>query len=219
MSKPVTLVLNARAGDASNPDMKTFLALLFAIATLPIVAAEKSTPLWDGKTLNGWHVIGKGEWKIEDGAIHGTHVKTEKDFSHLVTDLDYTNFVVRLKFKALKGNSGLYFRVAEKGFSGVTGFQAEIDARNDVGGLYDTNGRNWVSKPTAEQVKTWFKPDEWNEMTVTAKGGDIVVTVNGKETANLKNDPGRASGKFALQVHGSQDCDVWFKDISIIELP
>jgi hypothetical protein len=31
----------------------------------------------------------------------------------------------------------------------------------------------------------------------------------------VKNDPGRAEGKFALQVHGGQDCDVWFKDIEI----
>lgn len=197
--------------------MKTLLTLLLASATVTTLAAGQFTPLWDGRTLKGWHVIGKGEWKIEDGAIHGTHVKAEKEFSHLVTDRDYTNFTVRLKFKALKGNSGLYFRVAEKGFSGVTGFQAEIDARNDVGGLYETNGRSWVSKPKAEDVKTWLKQDEWNEMTVSAQGGDIVVTVNGKETARLRNDPGRASGKFALQVHGGQDCDVWFKDLEVAE--
>jgi hypothetical protein len=54
-------------------------------------------------------------------------------------------------------------------------------------------------------------------MTVAAHGGDIVVTVNGKETARLKNDPGRTFGTFALQVHGGQDCDVWFKDIEIAE--
>jgi hypothetical protein len=184
----------------------------------PVVTTANLTPLWDRKTLNGWHAIGKGEWKIEDGAIHGTHLKSEKEFGHLVTDRDFTNFVVRLKFKALKGNSGLYFRIIEQGFSGVTGFQAEIDARNDVGGLYETNGRNWVSKPTPEQVKTWFKPDEWNDMTVSANGGDITVTVNGKTTAQLKNDRGRKSGKFALQVHAGQDCDVWFKDIDIAEL-
>ena len=196
--------------------MKTLVTMLLA-ASATAFAAEKFTPLFDGKTLHGWHVIGKGEWRIEDGAIHGTHEKSEKEFSHLVTDRDYTNFTVRLKFKSLKGNSGLYFRVAEKGFSGVTGFQAEIDARVDVGGLYETNGRNWVSKPTADQVKTWFKPDEWNEMTVSAHGSNIVVTVNGKTTSDLKNDPGRAFGKLALQVHGGQDGDVWFKEIEITE--
>lgn len=194
--------------------MKTFLLLpLFALATL--AHGQDWQPLWDGKSLRGWHIIGKGRWEIRDGAIHGTHVKTEKEFGHLVTDRLFTNFTVRLKYKTVQGNSGLYFRIEEKGFSGVSGFQAEIDPQNDAGGLYETNGRSWVSKPTAAQVKTWFKPGEWNEMTVTARGGDITVTVNGKTSAALKNDPGRPSGKFALQVHGGQDCDVWFKDIEI----
>lgn len=171
--------------------------------------------LWDGKTFAGWHVIGKGNWEIVDGAIHATHSKEEKEFSHLVTDRIYKDFTARLKFKALKGNSGFYFRIEEKGASGVSGFQAEIDAKNDVGGLYETNGRAWVVKPAPDDVKKWFKPGEWNEMTVSARGGDVIVTVNGMKTAELTNDTGRAEGHIALQVHGSMDCDVWFKDIQI----
>lgn len=199
--------------------MKSILPLLAAfafIANLPVSGAEWRS-MWDGRTLNGWHVTGKGQWTIADGAIHGTNVKTEKDFGHLVSDRDYTNFTIRLKYKTMVGNSGLYFRIAEKGFSGVTGFQAEIDPDKDAGGLYETNGRSWVSQPKPADVKKWFKPGEWNEMTVTARGGDIEVKVNGITSAKLTNDPGRASGKFALQVHGSQDVDVWFKDIEIQE--
>ena len=52
-------------------------------------------------------------------------------------------------------------------------------------------------------------------MTVSAENGDVVVTVNGIKSAELKSDPGRKSGHLALQVHGNQDCDVWFKDIEI----
>ena len=192
------------------------LFLLLALIPLSATAADYR-PLWDGTSLRGWHVIGKGSWTIENGAIRGRNVKTEKDFGHLVSDRDYTNFTVRLKYKAIKGNSGLYFRVAEKGFSGVTGFQAEIDPDKDAGGLYETNGRSWVSQPTPEDVKKWYKPGQWNEMTVSARGGNIVVTVNGMKSAELANDPGRSFGKFALQVHGSQDVEVWFKDIEIRE--
>lgn len=192
--------------------------LLLAITLCPIATrAAEWRPLWDGRTLHGWHIIGKGSWKIEDGAIHATNGKAEKEFGHLVSDRDFTDFTIRLKYKAIKGNSGLYFRVAEKGFSGVTGFQAEIDPEKDGGGLYETNGRSWVSQPRPEDVKTWDKPGQWNEMTVSARGGNIIVTVNGKKSAELKNDPGRASGRFALQVHGGQDVDVWFKDIEISE--
>lgn len=176
-------------------------------------------PLWDGKTFAGWHIIGKGQWVIEGGAIRGTNVRAEKEFGHLVTDRVFTNFTVRLKYKAVKGNSGLYFRIEETGFSGVSGFQAEIDPDRDAGGLYETNGRAWVAQPTPEQVKSWYKPGEWNEMTVTARGRHLTVTVNGQVSADLPHDPGRTAGKLALQVHGSQDVEVWFKDIEIREEP
>ncbi len=192
----------------------TYFSLFLGVCVLT-AATPQWKPLWDGKTLTGWHIIGKGQWTVEDGAIHGTHPKTEKEFGHLVTDKIYKDFTVRMKFKALKGNSGLYFRIEEKGHSGVTGFQAEIDEIKDVGGLYDTNGRSWVSKPTPEQVKTWFKPGEWNDMCVNAHGGHIIVTVNGIKTAELKDDPGRAEGRIALQIHANLDCDMWFKDLEI----
>jgi hypothetical protein len=200
--------------------MKTILTIFTAFALVTVCAsvsaAENWKPLWDGKSLAGWHVIDKGEWKIIDGAIRGTHAKQEKEFGHLVSDKIFSDFTVRLKYKAVKGNSGLYFRVEEKGFSGVSGFQAEIDADKDAGGLYETNGRAWVSQPKPADVKRWYKPGEWNEMTVSAHGGHIVVHVNGIKSAELKDDPGRKEGKFALQVHGGQDCEVWFKDIEIV---
>lgn len=194
------------------------IAMLITNVALSSATQENFKPLWDGKTLHGWHPIGKAEWKIEDGAIHGLHVKSDKPYGHLVTDRAYTNFIVRLKFKALKGNSGFYFRSEEKGGSGLSGFQAEIDAEDDVGGLYETNGRGWVIKPRAARVKEWFKPGEWNEMVIAAIGTKVTVHVNGKQSAELRDDTlGRLHGKFALQVHGGQDVDVWFKDIEIAE--
>lgn len=199
-----------------KPPRTILIALALFAACAATRAAEGWRPLWDGKTFDGWHTIGKGEWKIIDGAIRGTHPKEEKEFGHLVTDQSYGDFTVRLQYKAVKGNSGLYFRIEEAGFSGVTGFQAEIDADKDAGGLYETNGRAWVSQPKPEDVTRWFKPGQWNEMTVTARGGQIVVQVNGLKSAELKDDPGRREGKFALQVHGGQDCEVWFKDIEIL---
>lgn len=196
--------------------MKTLFAL-FLLGFSATVSAAKWKPLWDGNTFSGWHTIGSGKWEIVKGAIHSTHDKSDKQFGHLVTDKTYKDFTARLKFKALKGNSGFYFRIEEKGASGVSGFQAEVDCAKDVGGLYETNGRTWVTKPTAEELKTFFKPNDWNEMTVSAHGGHIVVTVNGRKTAEVKDDPGRPEGKIALQVHANLDCDIWFKDLEISE--
>ena len=54
-------------------------------------------------------------------------------------------------------------------------------------------------------------------MTVSAHGKRIAVTVNGHRSAELPDDPGRTEGRLALQVHGGQDCEVFFKDIEILE--
>jgi len=196
--------------------MRPILALLATAAVLTTACANDFKPLWDGRTLNGWHAIGKGAWKIENGAIHGSHASSEAEYGHLVTDRAYTNFTARLKFKSLKGNSGFYFRIEETGASGVSGFQAEIDAEKDAGGLYETNGRGWVSQPSADDVKKWFKPQQWNSMTVSAHGKRVTVTVNGHKSAELLNDPGRMEGNFALQLHGGQDVEIYFKDLEIL---
>ena len=193
------------------------LQVRFRNLRLQDLGRQKWKPMWDGQTFNGAHQIGKGDWKIIDGAIHATNARDEKEFGHLVTDQVFSDFTVRLKYKAVKGNSGLYFRIEENGFSGVSGFQAEIDAEKDAGGLYETNGRAWVSQPAAADVKKWFRPQDWNTMTVAAHGRRITVAVNGYQTAELLDDPGRTEGRFALQVHGGQDVDVFFKDIEILD--
>ena len=85
---------------ATYQNMKTrrplFLMLVLLSACASAAAADTWRPLWDGKSLAGWHVIGKGEWKIIDGALRGTHAKEEKEFGHLVTDKAYRDFTVRL---------------------------------------------------------------------------------------------------------------------------
>lgn len=179
-----------------------------------ILSLAKFQSLFDGKTLAGWHVIGQGDWSVEDGVVVGRH-KAAQDFGHLVTDASFNDFILRVKFKAIRGNSGLYFRIEEKGASGVSGFQGEIDPNQDTGGLYETNGRAWVVKPTAEDVKRWYKPNEWNQMIVSALGRHVCVYVNGMKSAEIVDDPGRLSGKIALQMHGGQDNEIYFKDLDI----
>ncbi|MBN1911695.1 MAG: DUF1080 domain-containing protein, partial [Pirellulales bacterium] len=175
-------------------------------------------PIFDGKTFDGWHKKGAGDWKIVDGAIHGTKEKSDKQFGHLVTDRQYDDFAVRLKFLAKAGDSGLYFRVGEGGHSGIVGFQAEIDMTPETGGLYESDGRKWVVKPDVKLVKKIYKVGKWNTLSVVAIGRRMVVHLNGIKTAELLDDPGRTRGHIALQLHGGKDMDVQFKDIEVLDL-
>lgn len=176
--------------------------------------------LFDGKSLSGWEALPGGQWSVKDGYILGFQEKAEKRHGMLLSKQTYSDFIVKLKYRANKGNSGFYFRVNKVDHKvSVKGFQAEVDSRgNGQGGLYETLGRAWVIKPKKEFVDSFYKLGEWNEMTVRAVGRHVVVKVNGVKTAELKNDPGNLEGHFGLQLHGGQDMDVQYKDIMIQDL-
>jgi len=174
---------------------------------------DMGIPTW----LKGFSTLPGGKWEVVDGVLVGSSQRSEGRHGLLISDAKYTDFTIRLQYKAVAGNSGFYFRSEKvKGAVGVHGFQAEIDAANDVGGLYETGGRAWVVKTEPKAIEKFFKPGQWNWMTVSAHGRRIVVHVNNVKTAELKNDKGRTEGHIALQLHGGQDMRVEVKDIEIL---
>ena len=176
----------------------------------------KWTALFDGKTLKGWFVKPGGKWGIRSGMIAGTSPGTETQHGILLHGRKVKDFTARLKYRCIKGNSGFYFRVDTVGDAvSVNGFQAEIDERKDAGGLYETGGRAWVVQPDSASAGKWFRPGAWNEMVVSAQGRRIRVWVNGIQTAELVNDPGRLEGFPGLQLHGGMEMNVMFKDVLI----
>jgi hypothetical protein len=194
-------------------------ALLVAgISVAGSISAAEEGPwasVWDGKSLQGWHQVGDGQWVIEDGAIVGKTDKAAKLYGLLVSDQTYKNFTVRFKFKSLKGNSGFYIRTIIEKPDMAKGLQIEIDPRSSTGGIYESYGRAWIDQPKAELVKSCYKLDDWNEMEVSADGGHVVVKLNGAKTAELLNDPSRPEGRLAFQMHAGNEMLVMFKDIEI----
>jgi len=167
--------------------------------------------------LEGWHVTGNGNWTMKDGVIEGKQPESETSYTHVVSDKSYKDFKATLKFKCLRGNSGFYFRVKPEPGDRMVGIQAEIDEAKNVGGLYESYGRQWLSLPKPEEVAKYFKPQEWNEMTVEGHGPHVVVHINGQKAGEINDPKIRMEGPFALQIHGGQDVDVLFKDIKIEE--
>lgn len=189
-------------------------ALVFA----GLLAAEEKDPwkpLMDGKTLAGWHKVGDGTWAVEDGAFVGRANK-EKLYGLLVSDQTFKDFSVRFKFKSLTGDSGFYIRTILKDPDQAHGLQIQVGpAGSGCGGIYESYGRGWVSRPSVELEKKLLKTDDWNEMTIDAHGGNVQVVLNGTKTAELKDDPSRPEGHFALQMHAGCVMTVMFKDIQI----
>ena len=195
------------------------LTIAIILGTTPATRAAEFKPIFDGKTLKGWTPAPGGKWEVKNGAIVGTSPKSERRHGILLTDKQYNDFVVKAKFRVHSGDSGFYFRAARvKSAVSVHGFQVEVDTSQETGGLYETGGRAWGHRPTAEVIKKrGYERGEWTDLELSAIGGHIVVKINGVISTELKNDKGRAKGHIGLQLHGGQVMHVEYKDIAILE--
>jgi hypothetical protein len=182
------------------------------IALLAVVLG--STKIFDGKSLAGWSIVGGGKWVAEKGVLRGSCAKAD-DQGILLYEKPVGDFTAKLKFRISGGNSGFYFRCETlKEQPLMRGMQAEIDAIDDVAGIWETAGRGWVYKPTPEvHATTKFVPGEWSSMDVSAIGTHYVVKLNGKTVTDIDDPMGRKEGAVGLQLHGGMDMVVEFKDV------
>ena len=211
-----SVVLPTGVGDALRMRLLSQLVGVVTLAACASVDRDTWQPLISPGSFDGWHEAPGGSWRWEGDVLIGSSPKSEKRHGLLISDARYADFIARIEFRAVSGCSGFYFRVDEtESNTGVRGFQAEVEPNFETGGLYETAGRAWVVRPDPELVASVYRPGEWAEMTVTALGGDIEVRVNGTVTAKLEDDPGRREGHFALQLHGSQDLRVEFRNLRV----
>ena len=111
--------------------MKSFL-ILFLLSNLFCFGETESefTSLFDGKTLKGWLASPGGKWEVKDGVLLGTSQKTDKRHGILFSEKEYSDFILRAKFRVLLGNSGFYFRAENRNTPiRAYGFQAEMTYR------------------------------------------------------------------------------------------
>ncbi|MBC8024559.1 MAG: DUF1080 domain-containing protein [Steroidobacteraceae bacterium] len=172
------------------------------------LAAGDATPLSDGKTLNGWKPLGgTAEYRVVDGVIVGTS-KFEKVNSFLVTERNYSDFVLEFDVRQDVGptNSGVQFRSASKpDFENgrVHGYQSDIDPSDKAwsGGIYEEAQRGWFYTGDMNPPgKSLYKYGEWNHFRIEALGSRLRTWINGKPASDVIDD-GHRSGFIGLQVH------------------
>ncbi len=177
-------------------------------------------PLTDGKTLAGWSKWGGGEWSVADGdgkgALRGINKPAERGF--LIADRELDDFTVRLNYRVVKGNSGVFFRMGDPAVRepGNMGFEVEVDPARDAGGIQEPGKRGWLKHTDPRDHESIYKPDDWNGMTIHANGHRIAVHVNGVKTWEQKDDPGRLKGRLALQINPRDELEVYYRDIEIL---
>lgn len=210
---------------------------------------------FNGRDLAGWD----GDprlWSVKDGVIHGetTPDKPARGNTFLIwRDGKLKDFELRLKFRIENGNSGVQYRSKEVSKWVVSGYQAEVENNpGKVGFLYHERGRGWLTnvgdfmvideKGNKEVVSNvsnvdelvkagYYKPKDWNEYRIIARGNHLVHYLNGYQTMELidndrvtdpddpKDTKGAArEGILALQIHQGPPMVVEFKDVKIRNL-
>jgi 3-keto-disaccharide hydrolase len=203
---------------------RTLLILLLATTT---ASAAEPVKLFDGKTLAGWEGDTEKTWKVEDGAIVGGSldaVVPRNEF--LCTTKTYENFELKVTFKLTgdkaKANAGIQFRTKRiPKHHEVSGYQADV-GQDYWGALYDESRRNKVlAKPAKEVIEKLVKHDDWNEYTIRCEGPRIRLWLNGTLTVDYTEEDTQIekSGIIGLQVHGGAKAKVYYKSVTIEELP
>ena len=195
--------------------------LVLALLAWAAAAQPAFRPLFNGKNLDGWESDTSGVWSVQEGLLVGKSPGLKyNDF--LRTRNTYGDFILKGSFRLVNGsgNSGIQFRSKPVMNSHeVSGYQADIGEKY-WGCLYDEARRNKVLVQPAADALVGLQTDGWNEYTVTARGDQITLDLNGVRTVDYREEqPGiDRTGIIALQVHAGAPMEVQFRDIRIQEL-
>jgi len=203
-------------------------------------------PLFNGRTLKGWDGHPK-IWSVEDGVITGHlsgSLSGDGETFLIWTNRPLEDFELRISYKIARGNSGVFYRgrIVNANQWTVDGFQADIDADNDLdqrqftGALFRNNdlrgkagervawsshGRREISTNTAisvAELRADIRRSDWNEMVVIADGNRIIHSVNGHnvtEVLDMETPRKPSEGILALQLRASESTTVQFRDIRL----
>jgi hypothetical protein len=207
----------------------TFIAALASIA-LFVRAGEKPADGWislfDGKTLNGWksNEEAPNVFSVVDGAIRVKGGRAHLFYAGDVKGAKFKNFEFKAKVMTKKNaNSVIYFHTEfqEKDWP-KKGYECQVN------NSFDKDPRRTGSLYAVQDFKeNPFKDDTWMDYDIKVEGKHIVITVNGKVTADYTEKEGDArqddnqkkgrwvsEGTFAFQAH-DPGCEVYYKDIMV----
>jgi hypothetical protein len=209
---------------------RTLCSLLLSAALLPAVEPD-FVPLFDGKTLNGWTLVGGvgPGYVVKDGIL----ICPADGGGNLFTEKEYANFIFRFEYRLSPGgNNGIGVRAPLSGRASYEGMEIQIlDDRHQMYKGVIRPEQYSASVYGMIPARTGFqKPaGEWNEEEIMLDGRHVRVTMNGsividdsldivREPEVLKEHPGvkRTSGHVGFLGHKSL---VEFRNVRIKVLP
>ena len=173
------------------------------------------TLLFNGKDLSGWTVKCKPEdqfkkyWSVENGYIKVNSLGDKNhDYIWLMTNKEFKDFSLKLKFAAFKsssGNSGVQIRSRyDESESWLDGPQIDIHPSGPwrSGMMWDeTRGMNrwiypnivkgkWVNESMRDEIPKFYYSDDvlqWNDMEITVDGWKVLTYLNGTKITDFES--------------------------------
>jgi hypothetical protein len=171
-------------------------ALLLASATLAQADdKEKFVSLFDGKTLDGWHVMNKAKFEARDGVI-----QLRGGSGWLRSDKEYEDFVLTLEVRWLKPrqDSGIFLRASKEG-GNWPDRRYEVQCENSPRVAMLFGAKYKLDKDKA--AKALKGVNEWHVFEIKCAGSSCEVKLNG-ELVCTSDDLKRSKGYVGLQGEG-----------------
>ena len=226
--------------------MKLYILSIISLSLSICLSAKHHkgglTPIFDGKTLNGWTQLnGTATYRVEKGTIVGKTMEGSPN-SFLCSDKLYGDFELQFQVKLINNelNSGVQIRSQCRELNDkekargdkngrVNGPQVEIEATKENGAesgyVYGEALGGWMTPKNDLTPHKHFKNGEWNQYRIVARGPRIQTWVNGNQVSNLTDKEkfkSHSKGFIGLQVHsikkGTGPYEVAWKNIKIKEL-
>jgi hypothetical protein len=192
--------------------MKTWTIIAALVACL-CLAQEKSksptgwVPMFDGKSVSGWHPEGQASWAVNHPIILGSGGD-----GWLRSEKTYADFALRLDFRnSPKGNSGVFLRASMESKSGepqnpASGYELQIyneDPKWATGSVEDIIQRLAPVSPA---------PGAWHTYEVELRGDRLMASLDGVKVLDGR-DGQLKSGYIGLQHH--KDSKIEFRNVMI----
>lgn len=204
-------------------------------------------PIFNGTSLDGWDGDPR-YWRVEDHEIVGevTPATLLKQNNFLIWRGGApANFELKAEFRiSPQGNSGINYRSVE--YPGtkwlMRGYQADIDGANKYTGQnYEERGRTFIAprgtityiatgeKPqviaslgSADDLKAFIKPGDWNEYHLIVCGNVLIHILNGHVMCEVIDDDTvnrKMSGLIGVQVHVGPPMKIEYRSFLLKTLP
>jgi 3-keto-disaccharide hydrolase len=188
------------------------------------------TPLFNGKNLDGWHLVGG----VGPGyLVQGDRIICPADGGgNLFTEKEYANFVLRVDFKLSPGgNNGVGIRAPFQGDAAYQGMEIQVldDPAPQYKNIRPAQHSGSIYSVFAAKQGALKPTGEWNSYEITAQGRHVSVKLNGttvvdadldtmKDPETLRQHPGlaRTTGHIGFLGHRSY---VEYRNPRIKELP